>query len=147
MEQTKSDVDLRRRRLLAAGAGGAPAGLAGGSPASLAQAAGAKPLPPFASFKDASRMIVHSASGIETKRGAFGTSGITSQDILFVRNNIAAPNASITANPDAWQIEFDGVTNPRTMSVADLKRLGLANVSLVLQCSGNGRGFFGHKGK
>jgi sulfite dehydrogenase len=145
MEPTKTEVDVYRRRLLAASAGGAAAGLAGWSPASLAQAPGAKPLPPFASFKDASRMIVHSASGIETKRSAFGTSGITSQDILFVRNNIAAPNASITANPDAWQIEFDGVTNPRTMSVADLKRLGLANVSVVLQCSGNGRGFFGHK--
>ena len=145
MEQMKPEVDLYRRRLLAAGAGGAPAGLSGWSPASLAQAAAAKPLPPFAAFKDASRVIVHSASGIETRRDAFGTSGITDTDILFARNNLAAPSASITANPDAWQLEVDGVSNPRTLSVADLKRMGVTSVSTVLQCSGNGRGFFGHK--
>jgi sulfite dehydrogenase len=144
MPGTRREIDLYRRRLLAAGAA---AGAAGLSPAARAQgaAAAAKPLPPFASFKDADRLIVHSASGIETKREAFGTSGITDTDILFVRNNINPPDASITANPDAWQVEFDGVTTPRKMSVADLKRLGLASVAMVLQCSGNGRGFFGHK--
>jgi sulfite oxidase len=138
-------IDLSRRRLLVAGGAGAAAGLAGVSPAALAQQPGAKPLPPFAAFKDASRLIVHSASGIETKREAFGTSGITDSDILFVRNNIAAPGAEIVANPDAWQVEFDGVTSPRKLSVAELKGMGLANVAMVLQCSGNGRGFFGHK--
>jgi len=139
---TQPDIDLNRRRLLVAGSAGAAAGLAGFSPASLAQA---KPLPPFASFKDADRMIVHSASGIETKREAFGTSGITDTDILFVRNNIAAPSADIVANPDAWQVEFDGVAKPRKLSVAELKGMGLASVAMVLQCSGNGRGFFAHK--
>jgi len=142
MEKTRNEVDVLRRRILAAGATGAAAGLSGWAPASLAQG---KPLPPFASFKDASRVIVHSASGIETKREAFGTSGITDTDILFVRNNLGAPNASITENPDAWQVEFDGVSTPRTISVAELKRMGLASVAMVLQCSGNGRGFFGHK--
>lgn len=142
MEKTDIEVDVLRRRLLAAGAtAGAAAGL-GFSPASLAQG---KPLPPFASFKDASRVIVHSASGIETKREAFGTSGITDTDILFVRNNLGAPGASITENPDAWQVELDGVSTPRTISVAELKRMGLASVAMVLQCSGNGRAFFGHK--
>ena len=145
MKPTTPEVDLYRRRLLAASAGGAAAGLAGWSPASLAQAAGAKPLPTFAAFKDASRVIVHSASGIETQRSAFGTSGITDTDILFVRNNISAPAASITADPDAWQVEIDGVSRPRALSVAELKRIGLETVSMVLQCSGNGRGFFGHK--
>ena len=144
MEETKSQVDVYRRRLLAASAGGAAAGLAGFSPASLAQAGG-KPLPPVAAFKDRDRLIVHSANGIETQRSAFGTSGITDTDILFLRNNLAAPNESIVANPDAWQIEIDGVTNPRRLSVADLKRMGLATVAMVLQCSGNGRGFFDHK--
>ena len=142
MDSTKHEVDVYRRRLLAAGA---VAGVGGFSPAALAQGAAAKPLPPFAAFKDASRLIVHSASGIETKREAFGTSGITDTDILFVRNNISAPDAAITANPDAWHIELDGVTTPRKLSVAELKRLGLASVAMVLQCSGNGRGFFGHK--
>ena len=144
MDNWKPETDLNRRRLLVAGAGGVAAGLSGLSSSSFAQAA-AKPLPPFAAFKDASRVIVHSASGIETKRDAVGTSGITDIDVLFARNNLAAPGASITSNPDAWQIEIAGVTNPRTLNVADLKRLGIASVSTVLQCSGNGRGFFGHK--
>ncbi len=145
----KDPTDLRRRQLLAAGAGSAAAGLSGWSPASLAQAAQqaaqAKPLPQYAAWKRAESVIVHSANTIETRRGAFGTSGVTSQDILFVRNNLAPPDPAIASSPDAWQIEFDGVTQPRTLSVADLKRIGLASVAMVLQCSGNGRGFFGHK--
>ncbi len=142
MKPTGLEVDIARRWWLAASASGAAAGLAGWSPASFAQA---KPLPPFASFKDASRVIVHSASGIETQRSAFGSSGVTDVDILFVRNNLGAPDAAIVANPDAWQVQVDGVTNPRALTVAELKRMGLANVAMVLQCSGNGRGFFAHK--
>lgn len=146
MRPMKPEFDLNRRRMmLAAGAGGAAAGLAGWSPATLAQAAGAKPLPPFAAFKDASRVIVHSASGIETRRGAFGASGVTDTNILFVRNNVAAPDASIVTNPDAWQLEIQGVTNSRTLTLGELKRIGLDSVAMVLQCSGNGRGFFAHK--
>ena len=146
MEQLKKrDVDVNRRRLLAVGAGGAVAGFAGWSPASLAQSSGAKALPPFAAFKDAGRVIVHSSKTLETRRDAFGTSGITDTDILFARNNLTPPDASVTANPDAWEIEIDGVTNPRKFSLGDLKRIGVTTVSMVLQCSGNGRGFFAHK--
>jgi DMSO/TMAO reductase YedYZ molybdopterin-dependent catalytic subunit len=139
----KNSVDVLRRRLLAAGATGVGAGLSGLAPAALAQ--GAKPLPSFAAFKDADRLIVHSAAGIETKREAFGTSGITDTDILFVRNNVNPPDAAVVQNPDAWQVEIDGVTKPMKLSVGELKRIGLASVATVLQCSGNGRAFFGHK--
>jgi len=142
MKETTPEVDIARRWWLAASAGGAAAGLAGWTPASFAQA---KPLPPVASFKDASRVIVHSASGVETQRSAFGASGITDTDVLFLRNNLGAPNAAIVADADAWQVQIDGVTNPRALTVAELKRMGLANVAMVLQCSGNGRGFFKHK--
>jgi sulfite dehydrogenase len=114
----------------------------GFSSPSLAQA---KPLPPVATFKDASRVIVHSANGIETQRSAFGTSGITDTDILFLRNNLAAPDAAIVANRDAWQVQIDGVTQPRTLSLADLERIGLVSVAMVLQCSGNGRAWFPSK--
>jgi DMSO/TMAO reductase YedYZ molybdopterin-dependent catalytic subunit len=146
MEATrKTEVDQFRRRLLAAGAGGAAAGLSGWSPASLAKASGGKPLPPVAAWKDASRLIVHSASGVETRRGAFGAGVITDNDILFLRNNIAAPSESIMANRDAWSVEIDGVTNARAMTVGEMKTLGVETVAMVLQCSGNGRGFFGHK--
>lgn len=143
-KQGDKQVDIVRRHLFAASAAGAAAGLSGLSMPALAQAQ-ARPLPPVASFKRASGVIVHSANGIETRRSAFGSSGITDADVLFLRNNIAAPGASIVENPDAWKIEIGGVTSPATLAVADLKRMGLASVAMVLQCSGNGRGFFAHK--
>jgi DMSO/TMAO reductase YedYZ molybdopterin-dependent catalytic subunit len=90
-------------------------------------------------------MIVHSSSGVETKREYFGSSGITPEDQLYIRNNLPPPKADIVANRDAWEVEFDGVGKPGKMKVGDLKRLGLTQVAAVLQCSGNGRAFFTHK--
>lgn len=142
MKSTASEVDLARRWLMAAGAGSAAAGLGG---LSLPAGAQTKPLPPVAGFKDAGSLIVHSANGIETRRGAFGTSGITDIDVLFLRNNANPPSESIVVEPDAWRVQFDGVVQPRTMTVGELRRIGLADVAMVLQCSGNGRGFFPHK--
>jgi sulfite oxidase len=137
----KPAIDLHRRRLmLASGA----VGVAGIAPSSLAQSPLSKPLPPYADFKDAADLIVHSANTIETRRNAFGTSGVTPEDILFVRNNLS-PEPQLVANRDAWRIEIDGVTQPRAFTLAELKRIGLGTVCMVLQCSGNGRAFFDHK--
>jgi sulfite dehydrogenase len=136
------EVDLNRRRLLAGAGAGAAVGLAGWTPVSLAQG---KPLPDYAAFKDMSSVIVHSANTIETRRSAFGTTGVTLQKILYVRNNVSPPEQSIVKDPDAWTVEFEGVMKPRTLTVGELKRLGLASVAMVLQCSGNGRAFFAHK--
>src|SRR5690606_12687812 len=55
------------------------------------------------------------------------------------------PEQSIVKDPDAWTVEFEGVMKPRTLTVGELKRLGLGSVARVLQCSGNGRSFFAHK--
>jgi DMSO/TMAO reductase YedYZ molybdopterin-dependent catalytic subunit len=90
-------------------------------------------------------MIVHSSNGLETKRSYFGTSGITPEDQLYVRNNLPPPKADIVADRDAWEVEIDGVGKPGRKKVGDLKKLGLTQVAAVLQCSGNGRGFFSHK--
>jgi sulfite dehydrogenase len=142
------ELDLQRRRLLAAGAGSAAAGLAGWTPAlgqPGAQQPSSKPLPKYAAWKDGEDLIVHSANTIETERSAFGMSGITPSDMLFVRNNLSPPDASIVESPDDWTVEFDGVTKPHKLALRDLKRLGVAAVPMVLQCSGNGRGFFDHK--
>jgi sulfite dehydrogenase len=139
----KPKLDSDRRRFLVTSAGGAAAlGLGSIAPAAFAQG---KPLPPVAAWKDAERVIVHSASGVETKRGAFGDGVLTDNEVLFLRNNIAAPSASIVANADAWSVEINGVTSPRAITVGELKTMGLETVAMVLQCSGNGRGFFGHK--
>lgn len=143
----KNSIDARRRQVIFGATGvAAAAGLATFSPAGLAAAADkGKPLPEYASWKEADAVIVHSANTIETKRGALGTGGITPSDRLFVRNNISPPDASIVADPDAWTVAFEGVRNPRDITVADLKSMGITAVPMVLQCSGNGRGFFAHK--
>src|SRR5215207_11451406 len=113
---------LRRRQLLAGSAGAlAGAGLAGlaAGPAAAqttpapAAPAGPRPLPAYASFKDASAVIVHTSNTIETKRSAFGTSVVTPTEQLYVRNNLPPPDASILANREAWQVSIEGVRNPQ----------------------------------
>ena len=136
----KPSLDKHRRNFLVASAGGAAAaGLAGVVPSAFAKG---KPLPGYAGWKDAERVIVHSSNTIETVRGALGASVVTDDRVLFVRNNLPPVDMG---NPDAWQVQIEGVTHPATLTVAELKRMGLESVPMVLQCSGNGRGFFGHK--
>ena len=144
-------ASLPRRRLLAGSASAlAAAGLASFQSQALAQAApaatpAAKPLPGYASFKNADAVIVHSSTTIETKRSAFGSSVVTPTNQLYVRNNLPTPPESIVADRDAWAVQIDGVKKPAKLTVAELKKMGLETVTMVLQCSGNGRGFFPSK--
>lgn len=134
---------LNRRHLLAGSASALAAmGLASWSGGASAQA---RPLPAYVAWKDAGSTIVHSATTIETKRSAFGTSIITPAEQLYIRNNLPAPDASIVADRDAWEINIEGVANPRKLTLRELKTMGLETVAMVLQCSGNGRGFFPSK--
>ena len=143
MENKSHSISLPRRRMLQGSAVAlAAAGSAGMAGRALAQA---KPLPGYVSWKHAPSMIVHSSNTLETKRGAFGTSVITPSDRLFIRNNVTPPPDSIVADRDAWQVAVAGVRNPGTLTLGQLKQLGIATVPMVLQCSGNGRGFFAHK--
>ncbi|MFS4549644.1 sulfite oxidase [Comamonas resistens] len=142
---------LPRRRMLAGSASAlAAAGLASFQSQALAQTAApaapaAKPLTGYASFKNADAVIVHSSTTIETKRSAFGSSVVTPTNQLYVRNNLPTPPESIVADRDAWKLQIDGVKKPRQLSLAELKTMGLETVTMVLQCSGNGRGFFPSK--
>jgi sulfite oxidase len=129
-------IRVHRRMFLAGGAGVVAASGFAGTTAVRAQD---KPLPGYVSWKDASAFIVHSDQTIETKRDAFGTSVITPEDRLYIRNNVRPPPESIVADRDAWRVEFSGVKQPRTLSLRELKRMGLTTVATVLQCSGNGR--------
>lgn len=139
-------MSIPRRHLLAgSGAALAAVGLASFSRSAIAQAAAPRPLPAYAGWKDSASMIVHSSSTIETKRSAFGTSVITPSEQLFVRNNLPPPDPAILANRDAWQISIEGVKTPRTLTLGDLKRIGVETTAMVLQCSGNGRGYFPSK--
>jgi sulfite dehydrogenase len=101
-----------------------------------------RPLPPYVAWKNPAHLIQHTATTIETKRSAFGTSVITPSDRLYIRNNLPAPDVSIVADRDAWMLAVEGVRSPATLSVRELKSLGLQTTATVLQCSGNGRGYF-----
>jgi DMSO/TMAO reductase YedYZ molybdopterin-dependent catalytic subunit len=137
----------RRHFLVAAGSAGVAVALPGapGGSQAHAQAPAAKPLPDYASWKDPAAMIVHSSNTLETKREFFGSAAITSENRLYVRNNLPPPKAEIVSQRDAWEVEIDGVRKPGKMKVGELKKLDLTIVAAVLQCSGNGRGFFSHK--
>jgi sulfite dehydrogenase len=146
-----SSLRLNRRALLArsaallAGAGATQA-LPQNQPSSSPQpAAVPKPLPAYVAWKRADALIVHTSSTIETRREAFGTSVITPVEHLYVRNNLAAPDASIMADPDGWTVSVEGVKAPRELALRELRTLGLEVLPMVLQCSGNGRGYFPSK--
>ena len=146
----KPPASLPRRQLLAGtGATVTAAALAGwmrdATANTAAPAATARPLPAYVSWKDANSLIVHTNTTIETRRSAFGTSIVTPDAQLYIRNNLPAPDASIVADRDAWEVSIEGVRNPRTLTVRELKSMGLETVAMVLQCSGNGRGYFPSK--
>jgi DMSO/TMAO reductase YedYZ molybdopterin-dependent catalytic subunit len=136
-------IRMRRRTFLGGTAGALVAGVVG--PGEFAFAEDAKELPDYVDWKNPDAMIVHSKNTLETRRDFIGTSGITANDELYVRNNLPAPDDSIISDRDAWEVAIEGVENPRTITVGELKTLGLETIATVLQCSGNGRGFFDHK--
>jgi DMSO/TMAO reductase YedYZ molybdopterin-dependent catalytic subunit len=136
-------ADIQRRRLLAGGAGL----IAASSLGAFIHPAWAqpKPLPQYVSWKRAENLIIHTPTTIETKRAALAPHLLTPEVDLFIRNNLPPPAESIVANRDAWQVSIEGVKNPRTLTVGELKKMGKTELTAVLQCSGNGRGYFKHK--
>lgn len=101
------------------------------------EATGRPNLAPGAGF------IVHSEYCWETPRDRI-RGLITPNDSVFVRNNVRIPSAEILADRDAWQLSVGGVSEPRTLKLSELRRLGVTTVAAVLQCSGNGRRYFPH---
>lgn len=136
-------IENVKRRHFLIGSAGTMAAAAVGMPAGAQDSD--NPLPDYVSWKDAEDMIVHSKQTLETKRAAQGSELITPSTELYIRNNLPAPSDDIVADRDAWDIEIDGVANPGTMTVGDMKTLAVETVVCVLQCSGNGRAFFDHE--
>ncbi|GGX79580.1 sulfite oxidase [Litchfieldella qijiaojingensis] len=132
------------RRLLLKGSAGAVAALGIMSLIPVARADELSTLPDYASWKRQQDLILHSEATMETRRGAIRSGIVTPSQTLFVRNNLLAPDASIIADPDTWQVRFEGVNDPRTLTVGELKKIDVQTVASVLQCSGNGRAFFPH---
>lgn len=140
---SEATINKERRRVLAGGAGVfAISSLGAFVHPAWAQA---KPLPQYVAWKNAESMIVHSPNTLETKRAALAKELITAEHDLYIRNNLSPPSDAIVANRDAWEVAFEGVGNPRTLKVADLKAMGKTQLTMVLQCSGNGRAYFPHK--
>ena len=81
---------------------------------------------------------------LETRRSSFGFGPITPESHFFVRNNLPMPSAAILGQRDQWHIQVNGVEQPGSVTLAELKSLKRHTVATVLQCSGNGRAFFTH---
>jgi sulfite oxidase len=93
-------------------------------------------------------LIVHNdrTGVLETPLELLRDHQITPPDILFVRNNqIKEPEGrSLDPAPlEGWSIEFMGsVAFPRVIDASMLAGLPQQEVTMVLQCSGNGRSFY-----
>ena len=135
------ELRIGRRGFLGGGLTAVAAASVGGASEALAQQA-AKPLPAYVGWKDPNALIIHSDQTLEMKRDLFGSSLITPDDRLFVRNNVKAPPDSIAADRDGWRVEFAGVKQPKTLTVGELKRMGVVTLATVLQCLGNGKKYF-----
>ncbi|MCT7378428.1 sulfite oxidase [Chelativorans salis] len=138
---------IRRRHFLVGAGGTAVLGASGASVAilpAIAQDAQGGSLPSYADWKNPEAMVIHTELTLETVRDAIGTSVVTSNDVFFIRNNLNPPSEEVVQDRDAWEVSFEGVANPRTMTLGELKTLGLETVATIIQCSGNGRGLFDH---
>jgi DMSO/TMAO reductase YedYZ molybdopterin-dependent catalytic subunit len=141
----KDAIRIHRRHFLVGAAGTVSAAAVGASGVSAPALAQDGTLPAYVDWKEPEALIVHTDLTLETERGFIGTGVVTPNDFVFIRNNLTPPGEEVMADRDAWEVSFEGVNNARSMRVGELKRLGIETVATVLQCSGNGRGFFDHE--
>ena len=152
MSKNKTKLNLNRRNFLtgtaalagvAATASVVPISIANPNHSPLNE--NTKGLPDFINWKDRSALIVHSNKGIETHRSAIGESLITPNRNVYIRNNMPTMTDDQIGNRKNWKVSIEGVKNPKTFTLAQLQKLGHTTMATILQCSGNGRGFFKHK--
>ncbi|MEP7274384.1 MAG: molybdopterin-dependent oxidoreductase [Acidobacteriota bacterium] len=128
---------LSRRSFLAtAGQTGAMVGLGSLVPGTIATTLAQTP----SGIKGKERLIVRSLrpEDLETPVGLLN-SFITPNDIFYVRHHMYA--AKVDAS--SWKLVVDGdVERPLTLNLDEVKRLPQANVTVTLECAGNGRAFF-----
>ncbi len=101
-------------------------------------------------------MIVHNAKfGVmETPLHLLRRYEHTPKSILYVRNHFPLSEMGAkfaTTEPledDNWRVRIGGlVGRPGVITVGELKKMDMVEVTAVLQCSGNGRSFFAKKAK
>ncbi|MDX5401705.1 MAG: sulfite oxidase [Rhodobacterales bacterium] len=139
-------LTLKRRQFLVSATGTAMLGVSGATVSATSASAQDQStnLPGYADWKRPGAMIRHSELTLETERAAIGTGVVTPNDVFFVRNNLTPPEAAATAGDD-WEVQIEGVAEPATRTLGELKRMGMDSVATIIQCSGNGRGFHDHE--
>ena len=150
MPKKINKINSSRRSFLAGSATVAGAAAAASvMPISIASAnhtdKGARGLPSWTAWKKRSALIIHSDKGMETHRAAIGNSVITPLRHVYIRNNMPTMSDAQIGNRNKWKLKVEGVKNPKTYTLAQLKQLAQKTEATILQCSGNGRGFFAHK--
>jgi sulfite oxidase len=85
-------------------------------------------------------MIARSARPLDLEMPIDGFSDyITPIDRFFVRSHVYTPRVDI----GQWRLTVDGeVANTLTLTMDDLRRMPSVEVVSVLECAGNGRGFY-----
>jgi DMSO/TMAO reductase YedYZ molybdopterin-dependent catalytic subunit len=64
---------------------------------------------------------------------------VTPIDRFFVRSHVYTPSVSVSE----WRLKVDGeVATPLTMTMEDVRRLPAVELVSVVECAGNGRGFY-----
>jgi DMSO/TMAO reductase YedYZ molybdopterin-dependent catalytic subunit len=64
---------------------------------------------------------------------------ITPIERFFVRTHVAMPRVDL----NDWRLRIDGeVSTPLTLTLDDVRRLPAVELVSVLECAGNGRGFY-----
>src|SRR5579864_9264833 len=85
-------------------------------------------------------MLVRSTRPEDLEMALWGFSDyITPIEHFFVRTHVYVP----TVNANEWRLKVEGeVTAPLTLSMEDLKKLPPVELVSVVECAGNGRGFY-----
>ena len=106
----------------------------------------AAPEPALPDNKDLANFIKHGDNPLtlETRREKLGTSVLTATSVFFVRQNLPLPPPEFVADREGWTVRIEGVKRGGGIRVDALKKLGLATMATVLQCSGNGRKYYKH---
>lgn len=64
---------------------------------------------------------------------------LTPNPRFFIRNHFGIP----TLEASAWRLDIGGtVSQPRSLSLADLRKLPARRIQATMECAGNGRSFF-----
>lgn len=145
MKQDKEDI-IRRRRLFLQTAGAGLIGLMSKSSKSWAASMetlsfgnGERELIAYPQKRKLMRITTRPPH-LETPFEIFDEGVITPNDAFFVRYHLA--NFPLSINPDTYKLKVGGnVSNPLSLSLADLKAMPREEVVAVNQCSGNSRGY------